>query len=195
MRRLKRKVTGHMSLTQSEDFCRREYEALLRYVYPMTGSYEDSLEIAQESFLTFYQMQAAGQVREHERALLFRLARNKAIDLGRRRQTRQDYAQQARRENVIPLTATDERTPEMILLEKERRRCADAALERLGERDRECLSLRRSGLSYREIAEVLHVNPNSISQVINRALRRFEQNYHDLLGQKHEHGKRKETGR
>lgn len=188
-------MTSHLAPEQFEDFCRREYKALVRYVYPMIGNYEDALEVAQESFLTFYQMLMSAKVGEHERALLFRLARNKAIDLGRRRQIRQDYAQQAQAGNVIPLPVADERTPEELLIEKERQRCADAAFERLSERDRECLALRRSGLSYREIAEVLHLNPHSVSQVINRALCRFEQAYHALRGQRHEHGKRQETGR
>ncbi|HKX33288.1 MAG TPA: sigma-70 family RNA polymerase sigma factor [Blastocatellia bacterium] len=167
--------------TQFEDFYRQECQALYRYVYARVGNADDALEVAQESFLNLYRMQSGKEAPVYERALLFRMARNAAVDLLRRRRTREGYAREAVTSNLVPLRPAQERTPEELLLEKEQRQCAAAAFEGLGSRDQECLVLRRSGLSYRAVAETMNINPNSVSQAINRALRRFEQAYNALV--------------
>lgn len=166
-----------------EEFYRCEAQAVYRFVHARVGNHEDALEIVQESFLTLYRLQERGEAGEHERALLFRLARNRSIDLLRRR-TRETFEQEAATGKVLLFRAAETRTPEDVLLDKERQRCATTALAQLSERDQECLALRRSGLSYREVAEALHINPNSVGQIINRALRRFADAYQVLLGQK-----------
>src|SRR5262245_27126831 len=111
----------------------------------------------QESFLNLYQMQSGKKSSVYERALLFRMARNKAVDLLRRSRTREDYARNAATSNLVALRRVGELTPEEMLLEGERRRCATAAFESLGSRDQECLALRRSGLSYRAVAETMNI--------------------------------------
>jgi RNA polymerase sigma factor (sigma-70 family) len=178
---------------QFEEFYRHEAQAVYRFVYARVGNHEDALEIVQESFLTLYQLQQNNQAGEYERALLFRLARNRAIDLLRRRRTRETFGKEATAGKVLLFRSAETRTPptpptpptpEDVLLDKERRHCATLALSQLSERDRDCLALRRSGLSYREVAEALGVNPNSVGQIINRALRRFADAYQVLLGQK-----------
>jgi RNA polymerase sigma factor (sigma-70 family) len=180
---IKRVITVNIAEPETwfEEFCRREYPAVYRYTYARVGNPDEAQEVLQESFLTFYRMLVGGEVREHPRALLFRLARNLAIDVVRRRATRDSFARQAAGGTVI-VFAPPSQTPEEILLEKERRRCADEALARLSSRDQECLALRRSGLTYREIAEALGLNPHSVGQTISRALHRFEQAYDELLG-------------
>ncbi|MGH9847414.1 MAG: RNA polymerase sigma factor [Blastocatellia bacterium] len=184
--------------TRFEEFYRHEAQAVYRFVYARVGNHEDALEIVQESFLTLYQLQERGEAGEHERALLFRLARNRAIDLLRRRRMRETFGQEAAAGKVLLFRAVETRTPptpEDILLDKERQHCATTALAQLSERDQECLALRRSGLSYREVAEALHLNPNSVGQLINRALRRFAESYEALLGKKQNDEKTGKTRR
>jgi RNA polymerase sigma factor (sigma-70 family) len=178
-----------------EEFCRHEYGAVYRYTYARVGNAEEALEIVQESFLTFYRLMLAGEVRDHERALLFRLARNNAIDLIRRRTTREQFAREVQRGTLIAFRPSEPPTPEEMLLEKERRRCAEEALARLSSRDQDCLVLRRSGLTYREVAEVLNINPNSVGQTISRALQRFERVFEQLLGRSHEPEKKNREAR
>ena len=48
-----------------------------------------------------------------------------------------------------------------------------AALDRLSERDRNILTLREEGLSYKEIAGVIGVSPTSMGPLLNRAQKRF----------------------
>ncbi len=123
----------------------------------------------------------SGEVRGHERALLFRMARNKSIDVVRRRMRRRETGEEAKEGRVLHFRGVDGRTPEEVLLEKERRRVAEQALARLSVRDRECLALRGNGLTNQEVAAVLHVTPVTVRQIISRALRRFGQAYEELL--------------
>ncbi|MGH9842572.1 MAG: RNA polymerase sigma factor [Blastocatellia bacterium] len=187
--------------TRFEEFYRHEVQAVYRFVYSRVGNHEDALEIVQESFLALYQLQQNNEAGEHERALLFRLARNRAIDLLRRRRTRETFGQEAATGKVLLFRAAETRTPPMpptpedILLDKERRHWATMALAQLSERDQECLALRCSGLSYREVAEALRLNPNSVGQIINRALRRFAESYEALQGKKQNDEKTGKTGR
>lgn len=164
-----------------EAFCRQEYVALYRYAYAHTGEREDAAEVVQEAFLSFYQLLTTGEVRGHERALLFRIARNKSIDAVRRRVRRRETGEEATERRVLHFRGADGRTPEEVLLEKERRRVAEQALARLSERDRECLALRGNGLTNQEVAAVLQVTPVTVRQIISRALRRFGQVYEELL--------------
>ena len=173
-------MTPEENKTGLEAFCRREYVAVYRYVYAHLGNVEDAREAVQESFLSFYQMWLASEIREHERALLFRIARNKAIDLVRRRTRQKAATEDLQTGNVLAFKSPEQRTPEELLLGKERQRMAEAALARLSERDQECLALRRSGLTNQQVAETLHVNAITVRQIIGRALRRFEPLYDQL---------------
>jgi len=114
---------------------------------------------------------------QSERALLFRLARNLAIDLWRTRHVRATHTVDLQQTNV---TACSSRTPEELVSEKESGRFAQLALQQLNEKQRECLLLRIRGFSYREIALVIGVNQQSIGPTLARALRTFRMVYAKL---------------
>jgi DNA-directed RNA polymerase specialized sigma24 family protein len=136
--------------TGFEDFYRHECQALYRYVYAWVSNPDDALEVVQESFLNLYQMQSGKESPAYERALLFRVARNKTVDLLRRRHT---------------CGAATGST------------AASAAFEKLTDRDQECLALRLSGLNYQAVAEIMNIDRNLVSHVANQALRKFEETY------------------
>jgi DNA-directed RNA polymerase specialized sigma24 family protein len=46
---------------------------LYRYAWALLGNKDDALETVQESLLRFYRIWREGAIREHDRALLFRL--------------------------------------------------------------------------------------------------------------------------
>jgi RNA polymerase sigma factor (sigma-70 family) len=175
-----------------EQFCREEYTEVYRYAWALLGNKDDALEVVQESFLRFYRLSAAGEIRQHERALPFRLARNLALDRMRRQGVRQAYKQGAQgtsQSNVIAFEPP--RTPEDLLLEKELQQCASQARARLSSKEQECLELRSSGLSYRDVAAALGLNPNTIGSLMARALRHFGQAYEEILEKK---GTSRKTG-
>ncbi len=187
-----RQTAMQINETRIEQFCREEYAELYRYAYALLGNKDDALEVVQESFLRFYQLAQAGEIRRHDRALLFRLARNLAFDRIRHQGVREAYAQGAQgtsQSNVLAFAPP--RTPEDLLLEKELQQCANQARARLSPKEQECLELRSNGLSYREVAAALSLNPNTIGSLMARALRHFRQAYEEILEKK---GTRHKTG-
>lgn len=155
-----------------EGLFRRESEGLGRYVSRILGNYDGTADVVQESFLRFCSM-GSRVVEGTGRALLFRLARNLAIDRVRERCRVTQFGG-----DVIEIPVST--TPEDLLLRKERTRLLHSALSALSERDRELLALRHAGLSYREIAEILNLNQHSVGQLLARALRRFREKYVEL---------------
>lgn len=59
-------------------------------------------------------------------------------------------------------------------------RLARAALEELGERDREALLMREEGLDYGEIAAALELSIGSVGTTLSRARRRLVEAYESL---------------
>lgn len=161
------------------DLLGQEYAALCRYVYRIVGNREDTVELAQEACLRFCKMQSRVQGEQNERALLFRIARNLSIDLLRKRNVRTAHEQEAGRNNVAVLHP--EESPEQRLLAKERQHQFQTVLGQLSEQQRECLLLRGSGLSYREIAVALRLSSESIGPTLARALRKFRTLYEELV--------------
>lgn len=170
-------------------FFRQEHQNLYRYVYQLVANAADSGEIVQEAFLAFYRLQCAEEACKCDRALLFRIAKNLAIDLLRRSRTRDTYQREAQEGKIVVLGPKPPRTPEEILLEEERQSCVRLALEQLSKKEQDCLALRRWGLSYQEVAETLNLNSQSVGQTITRALRKFRGVYAEILDKKEPAGK------
>ena len=173
-------------IAKFEELFREHYAPLSRYVLRMSFSPEDTVEIVQESFLRLWAGGDHNSIEQTEPALLFRFARNLAIDrlrhakcgTGSRRGRRQTSGHAA--------------DPEQVAIVSDRQRLADAALRQLDPKQRETLRLRAAGFSYREIAEILAVNPESIGPTLTRALRRFRE-AHESLSRGSAKGGRNET--
>jgi RNA polymerase sigma factor (sigma-70 family) len=151
----------------------REYAGLCRYAYRIVNHPEDAADIVQETFLRFCKVWREEGVRVADRALLYSLARNLAIDCARRTQTRQRLAPAAGNLLVMPAA----RSPEQACLDRERRDQLKEVLGTLNPRELGCLTLRHNGLSYQEIAKALTVNPGSVGPTIARALRKLRDTY------------------
>jgi RNA polymerase sigma factor (sigma-70 family) len=175
-------------------FLRQEYDALCRYMYRMVGSRDDAVELVQDACLRFYENPAEpSEAGQNARARLFRIARNLAIDLLRKREVRRRYDSEVERTNVLVLTRDN---PEQRLLKIERRDLIEAVFKKMDERQKDCLLLRGSGRSYSEIAAVLGLSPESVGPTLGRALRKFRTMYEELAGppvplQNHESAQRR----
>jgi RNA polymerase sigma-70 factor (ECF subfamily) len=167
--------------SQIETFFRAEHKNLYRYVYQFVGNADDALEVVQEVFLSFYRLQKDQPTCKCDRALLFHMARNQGIDVLRRSKTRETYQKEALEGKLVLLHPSKTRTPEEILLDQEQRQATRLTLEQLSKKEQDCLALRRWGLSYREVAQVLHMNPQSVGQLITRALRKFRGIHAEIL--------------
>jgi RNA polymerase sigma factor (sigma-70 family) len=181
--------------SQIEDFFREEYRNLYRYAYQFVGNADDAMEVVQDTFLDFYRHACKETSCQCDRALLFFMAKNHAIDVLRRTRTRITYQQEMSEGKLVPLNSSSPRTPEDLLLEQERKRCVRQALDQLSKKEQECLALRRWGLSYQEVAETMHMNSQSVGQVITRALRKFRGVYAQIREDKNQTAKFRTAGR
>jgi RNA polymerase sigma factor (sigma-70 family) len=168
---------GDERTARLEVLFRQQQRQLCRYVYQITGSTDDAVEIVQECFLRLWRSSQPLDDAEIEPAYLYKLARNIAIDALRKKQVRNRYAVSTAMVHDILILPV---TPEEEVLDRERTGLANEALGRLNDKQREMLVLRAGGLSYDEIADITGVSRGSIGQTITRALRKCRSAYEEL---------------
>lgn len=143
--------------------------ALLRYAISFGLTPHDAEDILQEVFLALFHHLHRGRPRHNLQGWLFRVTHNLALKR-RARSHRHVPAEDAQLADTFADTAL---SPEAQLLLDERQRHLLAIFRVLPERDRQCLQLRAEGLTYREIAGVLHISLGSVSAAIARSLGRI----------------------
>lgn len=151
---------------------REHYAGLVRYLTRRLGDRDWAEEIAQETF-----MRAMRQAEiTSPRSWLYAVATNLLRD-----ELRRDERRRRRLEELIVQTRSEQR--DIVPLPMERGdddRLARAALEQLGERDREALLMREEGLDYVEIAAALELSVGSVGTTLSRARRRLIEAYEAL---------------
>jgi len=141
---------------------------LLRYLVNLGLSADEAQDLVQDAFLTLHQHLNAGGSQENIRSWLFRVAHNAA----RNRQNRYERRFAARMEDGFD-SASEEATPERVVLEKEKFQRLREAIKLLTGPERECLLLRAGGLRYREIGEVLGLSISTVGDTVDRAVRKL----------------------
>jgi len=141
---------------------------LLRYLVCLGLSSDEAQDVVQDAFLILHRHLASGGSQENIRGWLFRVAHNQA----RNRQNRYDRNFSAPGDNEMN-AAVDEATPERVVLEKEKFRELGKAIRLLSASERECLLLRASGFRYREISEVLGIATSTVSDTVDRAVKKL----------------------
>lgn len=145
-------------------FFARHRERLFGYLMRLTGDYDLSGDLLQETFTRY--LSAYGNRNENP-TLLYTIARNALLDL-RRKQSRSVDS------NLEPQDPRGD--PERRFLVREEYRQMMTALQRLKEDDRELLSLAATGeLKYRQIADILGSSENGVKVRIHRARLRLRQ--------------------
>lgn len=115
------------------------------------------------------------------RGWLWRVATNLALQSIRSFKRREHYEITAGKGALETASQND---PPEILDEKEDRRFARLALARLNPRQAQLLTMRYSGMAYKEIAAALNLSQTSIGPLLLRAERDFERQYHMLVEEK-----------
>ena len=141
---------------------------LLRYLAGLGLSADEAQDVVQDAFLSLHKHIAAGGSQENIRSWLFRVAHNRA------RNCQKSYA----RRLGGPLDAvfdsiSHEATPEQAVLAKEKFHRLDKEIRSLAAPERECLMLRAEGLRYREIGEVLGIPTSTVSDTVDRAVKKL----------------------
>lgn len=128
-------------------------------------------ETVQDVFLKLYLAMRDGPVIENPRAWIFRVAHNMGLNV---------RAGERRMEPLpeIEPPATQSRTPEEELADKQRQQRLQAAVAELSPQQRQCLHLRAEGLRYHEIAEALGVSSSTVNEFVRRAVRKLKKVVH-----------------
>jgi RNA polymerase sigma factor (sigma-70 family) len=151
---------------------RSSFEELVRYLHRKVWDAERARDLAQEVFV-----RALRHEPENPRAWLFRVATNLARDEARTVLRRKRHLALLRSESEESIGV---KGPEDLLVAKEEWAKVRAALEALGDRDREVLLLWDAGLSYGEIADVTELSPGAIGTTLARARRRLAEAYGEM---------------
>ena len=104
---------------------------------------------------------------------IFQVARNFLRDEQRAKRRKNSVDIQRVIDRGAPIDSQS--TPEQRTLSAERERRVRDAIGRLPDQQRECMLLRWAGLRYREIAQVLALNPSSVGVLVHRATARLSE--------------------
>jgi len=151
------------------DLVERYQAPLIHFLRRILGSDEDVLDCAQDAFLAVYRNLTQYSEKYPFRAWLYTIARNKALDLVRKRQ------------REIPLILDDnlidhQPRPEEVWLAKEQASMLSDVLNELPEHYGQALYLRfHQELSYEEIALVLEVPLSRVKTYLHRGKEKLRQ--------------------
>lgn len=140
-------------------------QALFAFLLNLTRQPEDTRDLLQDLFVKLARHPGLmGQARE-ERAFLLRLAHNAAIDLMRRRGTREKYHDQLGQEPASPFAASPD--PDTAAFRHE----LAAALAELPPEQRAVAHLKLwEGLTFEQMAQILEIPPNTAASRYRYAL-------------------------
>jgi RNA polymerase sigma-70 factor (ECF subfamily) len=122
-------------------------------------------EATQEVFLRLYLTLRRNQEVENPRAWIFRVAHNLGLKIRSKQAEQQPFDPELEARLMDPQS-----TPEMTVLERERRARFHRAIENLSEQQRRCLFLRLEGLRYPEIGAVLGISASAVGEFMRRAM-------------------------
>jgi RNA polymerase sigma-70 factor, ECF subfamily len=151
----------------------REHQVIaFRTAYVITGSAADAEEVVQDAFVKAYR--ARGRFREGAPfrpwllAIVANEARNRRRSLARRARFELHTVEERPSADAAP-------SPEAALLVREQRAQLLAAIDTLGEEQRQAVACRYLlGLSERETAAVLGCRPGTVKSRVSRALANLE---------------------
>lgn len=149
---------------------RRYYDELCDYVESQVGSPEVSEDLVQNVLLTLWRRREQVTLRTTLGAYLYGAARNESIKYRKHRTVRDRW----REENDLKSGRETSSVPSPVedIENQQLRRAMQRSVEALPERRREVFVLSRlHGLTYKEIASVMDISPNTVDNQMVEALK------------------------
>jgi RNA polymerase sigma-70 factor (ECF subfamily) len=163
-------VTGPCEVTS---LYRELRHPLLRYLVCLGLSADEAQDVVQDAFLALHQHVTAGGSKENVRGWVFRVAHNRARN--RQKSYNRRFASGL---DAEAMSMAHEVTPERTAIEKERSRQLKEAIDGLSDSERACLLLRAEGLRYREIGDALDIPTSTVSDIVDRAIKKLAERCH-----------------
>jgi RNA polymerase sigma factor (sigma-70 family) len=181
---MKKRESKLLETSQTESDS-QEFESLFKeywaYVYRilqrLVGDPAEAEDLALETFLRLHQRSPIKEDGFQLGGWLYRVATNLGLRSIRSFKRRERYEIEAGR---FALEEAPETRPAELHAQAEEQDLARQALATMNERQAQLLTLRYSGLSYKEIAGILGLSPTSIGPLLVRAEREFEECYRAL---------------
>ena len=144
------------------------YPELIRYGHQLNVNRVDIDDVVQETFMRYHIELKKNTTFENTRAWLYKVMLNLVKT---RNNTRSLHASKIRHYRVAEV---GQNTNEIIEI-KERRKLVFQVLQKIPEKERNLLILYHHGLKYKEIAEALEMNPNSVGTFLVRAINKVKE--------------------
>lgn len=153
---------------ETEELFAENRDSLVRYLRHHLDDLSAADDIAQESFIRFFQTRSRGERISQPRAWLFRVAHNLLVDF--RRKKRPDLLDEDGWLRVERQVMT--RSPGSMEAQAE---VSQLPWHKLTEVELECLRLRAEGLKFREVAEVLGITISTVASYVARAVKKLQE--------------------
>jgi len=154
------------------------YPELIKYGRQLCASKIDVDDLLQETFLKYHIELSKNCVIENTRAWLYKVLLNLTITHNNRKSLYAAKIKHYKRPDIE--IGIDEE-----FAKQERRELVLQHLDQLPEKEKNLLLLYHNGLKYKEIAEVLDINPNSVGKLLVRSIIKLKQllktDYHELF--------------
>lgn len=151
----------------------RKYEKFVSTcVYQVVGNPEDTLDVAQETFLKVYKSISSFKGESSFSSWLYRVAKNCAYDFVRKKKLSSVSLDSTDDEGVtMDIPDSDIKTrPEDLALRKEKQEMLWKAIEKLSDEHREVITLRDiNDYTYEQIADMLSLEAGTVKSRLFRA--------------------------
>jgi RNA polymerase sigma-70 factor, ECF subfamily len=149
------------------------YRQIYALLYRFTGQKMEAEDLTVETFVRYLQLRSHDQNRT--RAWLYRVAMNLGYNALRALKRRTKYEGQAA---LFLSSSNSTMNPDHVFERNQQRaKVRNILRKKMSRRDVEILLLYHSGFSYKEIAEMVQVAPNSVGTLLSRAQKKFETFY------------------
>jgi RNA polymerase sigma-70 factor (ECF subfamily) len=154
------------------------YAQITAILFRVVGDWGQAEELASEAFLKLYRQPLPQVANSNVGGWLYRTAMNLGIDALRSSARRKRYEQAAVHAEAHP--AAEDAFDQLLRAENQQR--VRAVLAELKPEQAQLLVLRASGHSYKELAQILDVQPGAIGTRLIRAEAAFEKRYREMYG-------------
>jgi RNA polymerase sigma factor (sigma-70 family) len=165
--------------TALEDVFRAQYPRLISVLARVTSDRAQAEELASEVFIKLAKRPVLFRPGNNLEGWLYRAAMNLALDTLKAGARRRRHEEAAAVESVRGSAASSGNPLDEVLRGEQQRNVRNvlAGLKPVCAR---LLLLRNAGFSYRELAQILEMNPASIGKMLLRSMAEFEQRYRDM---------------
>lgn len=154
-------------LKEIEDLVNEHQRGIVGFHYRFVGNLADAEDLAQETFIKVYKKINTLKDPKKAKSWLYSIARNTVIDFFRRNKNKEIALSDAMLDSIAQTTTA---AYQEKAIDNEISKELDRCIDRLVKEDRAIVRLLYyEGFSYKEIADLLNINENTLKSRLHRA--------------------------